>query len=299
MYDSKPSATPLTGALPAAARSAVLALIGTLVLVVGCDSSVSALDPNDDYHYSIYGVLDPAKDTQWVRVESLRGATSGGASPNLDVTVTLENLATNQVWALQDSFMLVEGEMQHNFWTEAPITPSTQYEVVVEGDSAERTSASTTVPDGPPTVSIGDPMVLPCSPIIENNEFGVTLMNVDEVAGLQMKYFQSVFGPPITYRFDHYEDITRESDTTYFAFINYAQDLQLAQRTRDRRCLADSAKVIVTAGGPDWPEFAQYHEAPIVDLTRPDSFSNVKGGHGFVSGVFSTRKTVPIRRREN
>lgn len=271
-------------------------LLGAMLLLgSACDTSVQPIVPSDQYHYSVFGVLNPAQDTQWVRVESLEEPTSGGTTEPLDVTVRLENQASGQSWTLRDSLMEVfRDEFQHNFWTTAPIASSTSYRLTVSNPDGDTTWAETTTPDAPPTIRLESPIRLPCRTPEESNQFEVRLDDVEELAALQVRYYQSVYAAE-TFDFDHYDGVNRR-DGGYEAFINYYFDLQRAQRTRERPCLLDSAKVIAGAGGPDWPEWARYREATISDLARPDSFTNVEGGHGLLSGVYLDTMAVEIVR---
>lgn len=271
-------------------------VLGTLLLS-GCDTSVEPFTENGEYHYSVFGILNPPQDTQWVRVEPIAPTTAEGVSSDLDVTVTLENLDTGQEWTLRDSLMEVfRDEFQHNFWTEAPIDASTSYRLTVRGPGEKRTRATTTTPTGPPTISIEDPIVLPCVTPQEANRFQIQLTDVEELASLQVHYFQSVFGPKEIFRLDHYED-ARQTNRGYSAFVNYFEDLQTARQLPESSCMADSAKVVAAAGGPDWPAWAQYQEATLPQLARPDSFTNVEGGHGLLSGVHTDTVEVPVNER--
>ena len=279
----------------------ILCFVGGLalstLLLGGCDTSVQPFISSDEYRYSVYGILDPAQDTQWVRVEPLEPPTSAGAAAeSLDVTVTLERKATGQTWTLRDSlFEVFRDELQHNFWTTAPISPSTSYRLTVRNAEGESTTATTTTPERPPSLETVGSIRLPCSSPPESNQFGVILRKVDKLAALRMRYYQSVNGPPAVFEFDHYDDVSKMDDE-YEATINYFQDLQSARRTPGRNCIADSAKAIVAAGGPDWPEWGRYSDATVPVLARPDSFSNVEGGHGTLAGVYTDTVGVRIDR---
>lgn len=278
--------------------SVCLALLTTVVLVVGCDTSVQAIDPSAQYHYSMFGVLNPAQDTQWVRVEPLPEPTSAGAPAELNVTVTLRNEQTGQTWTLRDSLMEVfRDEFQHNFWTTAPITPSTSYRLTVTNDEGDSTWATTTTPAAPPSILVESTIQLPCLQTNAANVFELRLEDVEEVAALQIRYFQTFQGFNDTWDFDSYDDVA-QVEGAYTARVNYLSDLETTNRTRDTRCIVDSAKVIAAAGGPDWPEWARYNDATVSVLARPDSFTNVQGGHGMVSGVFTDTAEVEVESRQ-
>ncbi|MFP4227913.1 MAG: hypothetical protein ACLFTE_03700 [Salinivenus sp.] len=312
-HDRPPSASPPVGKGPPvpspasvsgpaqpsrSAGSLCLALLCSALLIVGCDTSVQAIAPSEDRHYSMFGVLNPAQDTQWVRVEPLAEPTSDGAPQDLSVTVTLRNQNTGQTWTLRDSLMEVfRDEYQHNFWTTAPITPSTSYRVTVRNDEGDSTWATTATPAVPPDILIESNILLPCLQTDAANVFDVRLENVEEMAALQIRYFQTFQGSNFTFDFDSYDD-AEQVQGGYTAEVNYLDDLETTNRTRDRRCLVDSAKVIAATGGPDWPEWARYNDATVSEIARPDSFTNVEGGHGLVSGVYTDTASVPVVPRD-
>lgn len=269
-----------------------------LLLLTGCDPTVRVVDASEQYHYSVFGILNPARDTQWVRVEPLVPSTTEGAPETLDVTVELENERTGQTWALRDSVVEVfPGEPQHNFWTTAPVAPDTPYRLVVrETTDDDSTWATTTTPIGPPTTIVQGAIYLPClTDTEEANTFRVRVRDTDRLAALRVRYFQSANGLS-SFDFDWYEETKGRKDQ-YVVTVNYLRDLRTTNRRIGRSCIADSGKVITAAGGPDWPRGADYREAPITEIARPDSSTNVHGGLGRVAGVYTDTVLVPVRAR--
>ena len=279
--------------------AALLLILGVGVPGLGCDPSVQAFRPSDDHHYSIYGVLNPAQDTQWVRVEPLPTETSGGAPHDLGATVTLKNLATGQTWALRDSLMEVfQGEVQHNFWTTASIAPGTPYRLVVSNSDGDTTQATTTTPHTRPTFRVVGKIRLPCGEDSTDNLLELRIGNAEELAGLRVRYFQTIVGIHRTYDFEAYDEVTREGDEAYRAFVDYRADLRTTNQTPQRECIADSAHALAYAGGPDWPDWARFNPATLSEVARPDTFSNVEGGLGMFSGVYSSdTASVTVRLR--
>lgn len=278
-------------------RSAIFALIGAGMLLFGCDPTVQAIEASDQHHYSVFGILNPVQDTQWVRVEPIAPPTTGGAPRTLNATVTLERLETGQTWTLRDSVMEVfSGEPQHNFWTTAPVAPGSSYRLVVRGEDGDSTWATTTTPQGAPLVRVRGAIYLPCLRREEEaNTFRVFVEDTDRVAALRVRYFQS-FEEKVSYDFDWYEEVERQRGA-YVVRVNYLEDLRTTNTTIGRLCIADSGKVIVAAGGPDWPSGAHYRQASISEVARPDSFTNVQGGLGMVAGVYTDTVLVPVRAR--
>lgn len=78
-----------------------LLFLSLLLLIVGCDQTFEPLAENNQYHFSIYGYLGSAADTQWVRVGTAREAIDDVPDP-AGITVTLENLHTGETVIMQD-----------------------------------------------------------------------------------------------------------------------------------------------------------------------------------------------------
>jgi len=242
-----------------------------VLLLAGCDPTFKPHNARDDRAYSLYGVLDPAADTQWIRVEPLPEPTSEGTAPNLDATVTLENLDTGQTWDFHDSLMVVQTEPQHTFWTTAPIRAGTSYRVQARRSDDATTWAETTTPTEPPTiVRTGEDNA---------KDRSILIQDAEKLAGIKARYF-GIYG----YVYDvSYYAATQKTSAGYVTAIRPARDIE-----RLGILGFDSLNVIAAAGGPDWPKWENYHRTSIFDLALPDSFSNVHGGHGMVSGVYRT-----------
>jgi hypothetical protein len=270
---------------------------------------VSVFAPSDQYRYSLYGTLDVNADTQVVRVSSLADSVQVGAAPSLEATVSLENLDTGAQVALQDSLMTVTGDTRvHNFWTVHPIEPGTAYRIAVRSEGEVVTTVETSTPAEAPAVSYGRALRLPCQvdrfgdPIPGQNTFELQVGAPEQLAALQVLYpitrLRGAQRPApvdsLLARFGHLD-----APRTPQVDIAYAPDL-IALNTRDEGCIGrssffrDSVLVAVARGGPEWPDWL---DVPLNELARPDSFSNVQGGHGFVGGIYSDTVQVPILER--
>jgi len=260
--------------LPPRATGLLLCMI---TIVVGCDTSFTSTIPSDDHVYSMFGALDPAADTQWIRVEPLAPTTSLGSPDDIAATVTLENVETGQTWQLHDSLMIVQTEPQHNFWTMAPIQPETSYRIEAHRADSVATWAETTTPAHPPSMQwIGN---------TEQSPYELRVYEIDRLAGLKVRYF-GMLG------FIHdvsYYDRMLNTNAGYKTYVHPVPDV-------DRLGIlgADSAEVIAAAGGPNWPRWEVYNRASIKDLALPDSFSNVHGGHGMIAGVYRDTIIAPF-----
>lgn len=304
-----------------ALRRPVGQLLGALLAVLllgGCDTSVTVLNPDPDYQFSLFGTLQVTADTQVVRVEPLGDSTQVGAPASLNARIVLKNLDAGTQVALRDSFGTVGNVAPvHNAWTPHTIEPGTTYRVEVQVDGQAVTTATTTTPaQAPrlrhaPATTRDRPFELPCrfsargTPVELANTFDLRVRGVDAVAAAEVRYPLS--RPPARRPWlDHYERVEEEPEENRFRVsVFYADDLlfltrpdaggDMNQCPAPNQFTAPRAVVRVTAGGPDWPD---WQGASLNALARPDTFSNVTGGHGFVGGVYADTIHIPIQGRE-
>lgn len=291
-----------------------------LLLAPGCqDPTVDVLVPTDQFQFSLFGTLNVAADTQFIRIEPLDDSVQVGSPRTLDATVVLENLDNGNRTSLRDSLSTFGTDpiIVHNFWTTRPIQPSTSYRVVVRREGDPVATATTTTPAQPPnlahTARPDTALRLPCTfPDNPNNQlkaqnsFTVTAQNVDRLASVVVTY-PIPDAPPFSPRsVTHFEDIRQDEEGAFLISVFYRPDLvdlnpnpppppappDCASQGDFSRLFAE---VEVAAGGPDWPA---WRGVPFNDIARPDTFSNVQGGHGFVGGTYSETIDVPVIARE-
>lgn len=287
-------------------------LLATLLLAVGCDPTVDILDPSDQYQYSIFGALNVAADTQVIRVEPIGDSTQIGAPKEINGTVRLENLDTGDQVVMQDSFMTVGGtEIRvHNFWTTQSIEPGTSYQVSIQRDGETITTATTVTPDQAPHLTEDSTFYLPCSTASnpeanrELNTFFVEVRNVERIAAADVIYPISFdYGQGVVQRrkmFSHYQAVD-DRGAFFLVPVFYKPELTAINPDPpvglEQKCTSKEnfthpyALVAISAAGPNWPD---WRGVPLDELAKPDSYSNVKGGHGFVAGIYSDTLKVPI-----
>jgi hypothetical protein len=301
------------------ALAAVVA--ASLSLAPGCkDPTVDVLRPDERFQFSLFGTLNVAADTQVIRVEPLDDSIQVGAPRNLDATVVLENLDSGEQISLQDSLTSFGDEpiLVHNLWTTHPIEPATSYRVLVQREGEPVTTATTTTPAHPPTLThtaIPDTAVkLPCTfsdnPNVQlesENTFRVTVQEANRIAAVEVTYPIPNAPSRAPRAFNHFDGVEQQEEGKFVISIFYRPDLVASNpnpppppQPQDE-CASRSAfarpfvQVEVAAGGPDWP---QWLGVPINEIARPDTFSNVQGGHGFVGATYSDTVEVPVIERE-
>jgi len=134
--------------------SAVLAYLVSALMVGACDEPFSPT-AEGGVQFSVFGFLDAAADTQWVRVMPIRNLAL--TSPDsFGITVTLEHMGTGRSTELRDSLFVFshyrdsdlgsDGAHLHNFWTTEPIQPGATYRVVLTSPGKKPAEAMVEVP---------------------------------------------------------------------------------------------------------------------------------------------------------
>lgn len=261
------------------------------VLVVGlgaCDTTVRPIESRGR-HFSIFGLLNPARDTQFVRVEPLTDSIQVGSSPDIDATVALTRVGTGRTVTLKDSTVRLPitgplGEdvaLVHNFWTTVPIEPGARYRLTARHPDGTKSWATTTLPDRAPDIETIRNPVLPCGLIVVS---GTVRIETDYLIEATVVY-PLPSGPK---RVDYTSDATRHNGTYRLQF-DYEQDGGCDVR-------GDAFELVAYAGGPAWPRLSNIGNVSPEALLALDTLSNVQQGVGFFGGAFSARAEIPIQR---
>lgn len=136
---------------PLAARLRRALLLGFILLLAAASACEDPFTPTapGEVQFSVFGYLDAAADTQWVRVMPIRPLML--TSPDsFGVRVTLQHQGTRKVIELRDSLFKFshhldpdlgsEGAYVHNFWTTEEIEAGASYQFTAtlpDGGTAE------------------------------------------------------------------------------------------------------------------------------------------------------------------
>lgn len=127
-------------------------LLGILLLGVfaACDNTVDLTAENDDLLFAVYGFLDSAADTQFVRVEPVRAAADAGPVPlAAEVTSREEATGVRTVW--QDSLVqLDDGSTGTLYFALLRVHPGERHRLVVQRPDGAAMRAVTQVPPAVP-----------------------------------------------------------------------------------------------------------------------------------------------------
>lgn len=136
----------------------VIALVVVSVVAAGCENTT---DPfSERATFSVYGILDPNQSRNFIRVKPLHAPLGQRRTfESLDAVVTLHNVTTGTSEILEDSVIVFQdGNSRvatHNYWTDTPLQRRAQYRLVIEDQTGETTTATTTVP--PKVTGLSDP----------------------------------------------------------------------------------------------------------------------------------------------
>ena len=264
-----------------------------ILLLNACNQTFEPLGENNQYHFSIYGYLDVAADTQWVRVGTARESIDDIPDPS-GISVTLQNMQTGEIVELQDS-LFTPGNLL-NYWTTLDIENEQTYRIKVDGTEGKSSHADVTTPKELPT-----PLVL----VNTFPPFGYSVY-IDDVVGhiadIQTKWYV-ILNPetdPVrkiytfTYRpeVEHVE-VYGGSFTIFAPLEDEEGHIEASVGINDYEVV--HRQVFVAAAGPEWDDGI----SSIDDLEYfiNSTSSNVDNGLGYVVGTDS--KWLPYRSCKN
>jgi len=301
-----------------ASRILVRAVVLSATLAAfACDDTFEPFLSGSDLRFSVFGYLNAAADTQWIRVTPIRESvfTEPG---DLGAAVTLEHMETGETIVLHDSIFRyatlgLDGGAEawaHNFWTDTPIEHDATYKLSVVAADGATTEVMVPVPEGLPEIVIETRVV---SETV-GGRFGFPGTNLQNVVLAPVENLAMVRV------IHHIADRTR---ATLANFIDCAlpssaprvhslrqplgQALTVGDITElpisgtlDPRLLGERAyvmwpcvvgrrEVVVASSGSSWPTGVQFSAAAPAITQAP---SAVEGGVGFVGGVVI--RTVPF-----
>lgn len=276
-------------------RAAGLWILALLALS-SCDSSFEPIQENDRYIYSIYGYLDAAADTQWVRVMPVHEKLFAGPEP-IDATVTLEDLESGESQVMNDSlFQYAANTYAWNFWTLMELEPTGTYRLTAERSDGVTSHVTVTLPEAFPA-----PMVYISSGpgydrvyingignLVDARTFHRVLHVASETEQIHTFPHLEDVGPTATPE-EYLIPIDASQFNSFFA--NYYDSWDLPPRPPlSQRINIQHRQIYIVSAGPDWIDFPEIDEAIIA---LPDGVSNVENGVGYVVGVI--RKTIPYK----
>ena len=267
-------------------------LLGLLVICTGCDEEVAA-SVESSRAFSLYGVLNPEADTQWVRVFAIRDRLQPIESGSLDARLVSTDAQTGTTRTWRDSLLRFEGDTyRHAFWAPFQVDYGRTYQLEVRRPGTGE--ASRVAVDVPPQTELvlQEPLSRPgvagtLQPVLAEGDvprlFNTTV-TYDIRFGNNQRDFATVSLP--------YQDRTRETDDGWLVQVDLSDDYDTLRTYLERRNLFDESCGIQLLGitldtrivNDAWqvPEGATDPSM----LVQPGVFSNVENGFGFVGAGY-------------
>ena len=119
------------------------------VALAGCDNTIQPLVEGADGNFSLYGYLDTAADTQFVRLDPVRISSVASRSSLAGARVeSVDDLGNTQLWEHQ-TVMLEDGSAGDVFFSVFRPRPGGRYSLTATAESGQKTRAVVDIPDSP------------------------------------------------------------------------------------------------------------------------------------------------------
>lgn len=256
-------------------------LLFGVALLSGCDQTFQPLQENNIYHFSIYGYLDAAADTQWVRVGPARGDINEPPDPS-GIKVALEHLQSGETVTMNDSLFASKSYL--NYWTTMDIENEETYRITAEREEGKTSSVTVTTPKEVPL------------PIVVSSQgsdyFDIFIDDsVEKPADIQVKWYVIIAPRGIrqkrTYTFPLRDKINHSEAYGGSWQISVDTEPQEAeiQRSSGGNMSIAHRQFFAAAGGPDWDE--SISSIDDLEYFLDETTSNVENGLGYVIGIDS------------
>jgi hypothetical protein len=142
---------PAAGATRSQRRRRLFVALLASPFLGGCDQPFEPFQEDTQGPFSMFGYLDLAADTQWIRVTSVRQNLIADPAP-IDAVVTLESLESGRRVTLKDSvFEFIDVDLQnvayaHNFWTTEQLERGVTYRLEAARSDGAKTTALVEMP---------------------------------------------------------------------------------------------------------------------------------------------------------
>lgn len=269
--------------------------IGSIALFSSCDEDFNPVSGEVVDSFSVFGYVDAAADTQWIRIMPVRQSIEP-IQDSIDAVVTLRELggAAVEMQPRLFRFTNIVGDtvFAWNFWTDFDIKPDTGYELLIEQHNGEITKAiAYTPPETAPPYLTGAWLTINNAP------------NMVDIR-LSWKVYHKKTGKTREFSYSHFAGAkSTQLPNTYQLTINPNLDFvkigqELGYLSHDSLYAASLAgevevletEIIAISAGPEWQG--------LFDLTREElalqsiENSNIVNGVGYFVGALGEK--IPI-----
>jgi len=257
-------------------------LLAVCLFGLACEDSVNPFIEEDRF-YTLYGFLDTATDTQFVRVIPLRLDLNPVTDSSFNGVVTSTALEATRPVVWRDSLVhFDDGTVGHVFYSPMNVFPGWTYHVEIRRKDGATTGASTTIPVAQDVV-VGKPGLVG-SRLFQR----VTWQNVDFPPFRVEVWYRFANFPPslpfkqvvITYPG---EKIGDQSDEGWRVSVDLNEDRNEVLRQLGTALPMLGMGMRITISDEKWRPPNGVFDPEL--LVQPGVFSNVEGGFGFLGSV--------------
>lgn len=262
-----------------------LAVVGGM----GCDTDVTAVI-GTERPFSLFGVLNPQLDTQWVRVYSIDGVLQPIPAAPLDAQFSSTVAATGETVIWRDSILREpDGMRAHVFWAPFRAAYDTPYDIAVTRSDGATSSARVRVP---PASVLQLPDQQFSAPSILDARILGSVPRLNRVEARYVVRYLGREGVVVDSFVVAYDAAARPTTTGWLIPLNIAADLR-----EFRALLVDAGLMTFTdplklarvrldliAASADWDPPGGAFDPEI--LVQPGLLSNVTNGFGFIGAGY-------------
>ncbi|MGI9174099.1 MAG: hypothetical protein ACR2GR_02110 [Rhodothermales bacterium] len=274
----------------------VTLLAGVLLSpLMGCDEGVIGV-LGTEQPYTLYGVINPRSDTQWVRVFPVQGRLAPRDAVPLDAAFRSVNLQTEETRVWQDSIIREpSGLYEHVFWSPFRATYGQSYRIEVVRSDDATSHVETEVPQDA-RLRLQEPIT----------RFGVSQAvlvegNVPRLLRVEVIYSVDLLRPGTVDKFASeaislpYSETTARTDGGWTISIDLSEARQTlvaqlrqayAAPALDLRLLVMDLRLIVA--NEEWNPPGGVFDPNL--LVQPGVLDNVENGFGFVGAGYRLRR---------
>ncbi|RMF61665.1 MAG: hypothetical protein D6746_05255 [Bacteroidetes bacterium] len=270
------------------ARLAPLLLV-LLLLTGGCEEDVVAV-LGTDRPFTLFGVLTPQSDTQWVRVFPIEDVLEPGRPGPLDARFRAIDLTDGLATTWRDSLIQeANGQYAHVFFAPFAAAFGHTYRLEVTRSDDARTEVVVTVPPASelvlPDVSISTPPLFPIRLVGDVPN----LIRIEVVYTFLVRTTREILRDKATFS---YQGQQRRTVEGWLIELNTARDTQrilslLRETTQlDPRNLIKIIEIRIRfiAASAEWNPPGGVFDPEV--LVQPGTMSNVQHGFGFVGAGY-------------
>ena len=297
------SHTPTPNAIVSPKRTRLLAAWAVLACLLAvslsaCEEDVVAV-LGTDLPFSMFGVLTPDSDTQWVRVFPIEGRLEPAPPGPLDAQFISTDLLTGETRVWRDSLIQEENDQfAHVFWSSFLTPFGRAYRLAVERPDGAGSQVEVAVPVEatlvmPPRTELA-PALLPV--FIEGD--------VPNLIRIEVNYryrFRTPAGIDMGSATISYDGKQSRVEGGWLITLTPASDLRVIQRLLEQNIVIDTRIGLkltkltfsLIVANAEWDPPGGVFDAEV--LVQPGTLSNVENGFGFVGAGYRLLSTwVPL-----